>query len=100
MQTEESLVEISINPDRTDEFVDRLANDEAFRRALEDRPAETLAEYDISVSPDLLAAPVSLPPREEIERARAAMDSGEFAAENIVQRFIHWVCTKIHVFSG
>jgi hypothetical protein len=81
MQVEESFVEIRISPDQTDEFVERLVSDEEFRRALEDRPAETLAEYDISVSPDLLARQVELPPPEEVEQARAAMDTGEFSPE-------------------
>ena len=74
-------VEIKISPDRTDEFVERLVTDHEFRRALEESPAETLAEYDIAVTPDLLAEPVSLPPPEEVARARAAIDPGEFAPE-------------------
>jgi hypothetical protein len=82
MRAEESLAEIRISPDQTDAFVERLVSDEEFRRALEERPARTLAEYDISVSPDLLARQVTLPPPEEIEQVRATIDTGEFSPES------------------
>ena len=82
MYAEESLVEVRTSPDQTDAFMERLVSDEEFRRALEERPAETLAEYDISVSPDLLARQVTLPPPEEIEQVRATMETGEFSPES------------------
>lgn len=82
MYVEESLVEVRISPDQTDAFVERLVSDEEFRRAFEERPAETLAEYDISVSPGLLAGQVKLPPPEDIEQLRATMDTGEFSPES------------------
>jgi hypothetical protein len=81
MHVEESLAEIRISPDQTDAFVERLVSDEAFRHALEERPAETLAEYDISLSPGLLVQRVKLPAPADIEQARATMDTGEFAPE-------------------
>jgi putative modified peptide len=81
MRAEESLAEIRISPDQTDAFVERLVSDEAFRHALEERPAETLAEYDIRLSPDVLVHPVKLAAPEDIERARATMDTGEFSPE-------------------
>jgi hypothetical protein len=81
MYVEESHVENRISPDQTDEFIERLVSDEEFRRALEERPAETLAEYGITVSPDLLARQVELPRPEEVEQARAVMNAGEFAPE-------------------
>lgn len=95
MHNDAPFIEIRISPDQADEFVERLISDEEFReRVSGDRAAEALAEYGITVSPDLLADQVELPSPEEIQEVRAAMDTGELSPEttkfNEVVMFKFW----------
>lgn len=42
-------------------LLQKLASDDAFRRELEERPAEALARFGLEVSPEDLPAEISLP---------------------------------------
>ena len=81
MNDNEPFVEIRTSPERADEFIERLINDEGFRATLEANPERALAEYDIRIAAELLAGPVELPSPEQLEEALKAMDAGEFSPE-------------------
>jgi putative modified peptide len=99
----EPFVEIRTSPDRADEFIQKLINDEGFRARLEENPEQALAEYDIRIAPELLAGEVELPSPEQLEEALTAMDAGEFSPETAHIKFmkfwpIFWAIMKFRKF--
>ena len=103
MNDNEPFVEIRTSPERADEFIERLINDEGFRATLEENPERALAEYDIRIAAELLAGPVELPSPEQLEEALKAMDAGEFSPETAHIKFmrfwpIFWAMMKFRKF--
>jgi hypothetical protein len=66
-------IRLNITPRKSHEFVTRLARDEKFRTALEERPAEILREYDIEISPESVPSEIRLPQPEDVEDVLSEM---------------------------
>jgi hypothetical protein len=62
-------IRISISPEQTLEFLERLAYDDEFRARLEEDAGGLLREYGIEVPPEAVPATVEAPPKDDVERA-------------------------------
>ena len=103
---EAPYVEIKTSPDQAEDFYEALLHDEEFRKDLERggaSAAAALKKYGITVTADLVEDGAKLPSAEELERALAAMDKGEFAPETADIKFmkfwpIFWAIMKFRKF--
>jgi hypothetical protein len=103
---EAPYVEIKTSPGQAEELFDRLLHDGEFREQLERGGASAVSalnEYGITVTADLVEGGAELPSAEELERALAAMDKGEFAPETADIKFmkfwpIFWAIMKFRKF--
>jgi hypothetical protein len=60
-------VRTSITPSQAREFLTRAAREDDFRQRLEERPVETLSEYGIELSMDVVGAACRVPSRDQCE---------------------------------
>jgi hypothetical protein len=62
-------IRISISPEQSLEFLERLASDDEFRARLEKDASALLREYGIEVPPEAVPAAVEAPAKDDVERA-------------------------------
>ena len=61
-------IRISITPEQSLDFLQRLADDDDFRARLEEDAGGLLREYGIYVPPEAVPERVEAPPKEEVEQ--------------------------------
>ena len=59
-------IHMNITPLKIEEFVEKLAKDDAFRSEMQNNTLVTLQSYGIEVAADQLFSPVVLPPKSEL----------------------------------
>ena len=60
------------------DFVERLTEDDAFRRELEQNPQEVLARYGVEVTPEMIPSDLRLPDKEHLRELRSEIAAGRF----------------------
>jgi putative modified peptide len=96
MNGNEPVVEIRISPQRADELMNRLIDDDEFRAQLTRSPRDALSEYGIVVPSELLPDEVELPSSEELRQARDRVDVEDyprFGEDAYMGKFSPiWIC--------
>ena len=101
---DEPRIEIRIPPDRVDELLSRLTEDDEFRERVEGDPSATLAEYDVYVPPLLYEDEISLPSPKELMVLREQLDAGELDPAALFGNFgrkfglFLWIIIKFRKF--
>jgi hypothetical protein len=72
-QRRSSEIRLDITLRESHDFVKRLARDEAFRTALQERPQETLREYHIELPEESIPSQIELPSPKDVETLLAEM---------------------------
>ncbi len=70
-------VSVNLTPKEAALFLQKLASDDEFRRAMEKAPRECLAEYHVYIPQELVPEQVKLPSKEELTEALASVTAGE-----------------------
>jgi putative modified peptide len=83
MLGEDQPIQISMTPSQADELLEKLADDDDFRRELEADPQGVLARYGITVPEQVLQGETILPPKEEVQDALSQMGTSELHPETL-----------------
>jgi hypothetical protein len=61
-------IHLKLTPEEGFEFLERLASDDKFRKALRDNPRKAFSQYGITFGPRQLPAKITLPTKERARR--------------------------------